>query len=322
MSMTTPRIQSSLCLSVLALACLALTGCGGDDSKSAATQVAAKVGSDEISVHQINDAMSHTNTAGATTQAVASLSREVLEKLIDQQLAVDQAIEDKLQRTPEVVNRLENARREILSQAFIQEIVSKLPKPTPEQIKAYYDAHPALFANRNIFNVLEITAENGPGAVDLLRSFAGNNKPPEEIAAALREKGIKFNGGAATRSAEQIPLDLLPKVQELKDGQALVLDTPKTVIYLRVVSRQPQPVTEETAGPRIAQFLNNQASNQAVSERIKKLRADTKIEYMGEFKKTAAEVAAAAAAAASAAAPAADASAPRTGLEKGIPGLK
>jgi phosphate transport system substrate-binding protein len=43
-------------------------------------------------------------------------------------------------------------------------------------------------------------------------------KPMEEIANWLKGKDIKFNGGSATRPAEQIPLDLLPKVHALKDG--------------------------------------------------------------------------------------------------------
>ena len=87
-----------------AVACAtALSACGGGDKKSGATQVAAKVGSEEISVHQINQVLSRTNAANATPQAVDKLRRDVLEKLIDQQLAVSQAEESKLNRSPEVV---------------------------------------------------------------------------------------------------------------------------------------------------------------------------------------------------------------------------
>ena len=314
------RFQSTLCITAVALACLGLSACGNKDDKGPATQVAAKVGDEEISVHQINQALSRTNTAGATPEQIATLSREALEKLIDQQLAITQATEDKLQRTPEVVARLELARREILAQAYLQEITRDLPKPTPDEVKKYYTDHPALFAERRIFNVQEITAENTDAASELLRGYVSNNRPIEEIVSALKARQIKFSGGPASRTAEQIPLDLLPKVQQLRDGQAMVLVTPHTVVFLRMVSSQAQPVTEEQALPRIEQFMVNQRASTAIAEHFKKLRADTKITYMGEFQKSAAEVAAAASAAAQA--PAAAASTQKTELEKGIANLK
>ena len=71
-----------------------VAGCGNKEGKvAAATQVAAMVGSEEISVHQINQVLSRTNTSGATAEQVKAMSREVLEKLIDQELAIGQATE-------------------------------------------------------------------------------------------------------------------------------------------------------------------------------------------------------------------------------------
>ena len=45
---------------------------------------------------------------------VLAARREVLDRLVDQELAVEKAIEKKLDRSPEVLLALENARREIL----------------------------------------------------------------------------------------------------------------------------------------------------------------------------------------------------------------
>ena len=327
MSNILSRRFSISCFGAIAIACLSLTACGDKEAKGPATQVAAKVGSEEISVHQINQAMARVNTAGATPEAVAAMSHEVLEKLIDQQLSINQATEDKLQRSPDVVARIEAARREILAQAFVQEVTAQLPKPTPEEVKQYYATHPELFSDRHVYSLLEITAENIPGTVDLLRSYAASGKPVDALVADLREKKIRFTGGPGNRTAEQVPLELLPRLQALKDGQAIVTESPNAVIYTRVVGRQSQPVDEATAQGKIAQFLMNQRVNQAVADRLKKLRADTTITYMGEF----ASPAPAAATAAAAAKPAAVASAPsanasateaKSALEKGIAGLK
>ena len=72
---------------------LALVACGEKEGKQEVTQAAAKVGSEEVSVHQINQVMSRANTKWASPKDVAKISRDILEKLIDQQLAVSQAMD-------------------------------------------------------------------------------------------------------------------------------------------------------------------------------------------------------------------------------------
>lgn len=335
---TRPRnFQRTALLCSLSLAVLGLVACGKSEEsgKAAATQVAAKVGSEEISVHQINQVLQRTNTNGASPEAVQGLSREVLEKLIDQQLAVDQATEAKLHRSPEVVTQIEAARREILARAYLQQLTGSLSKPTPEETKKYYADNPQLFSQRRIFNVQEIVAPSTPAVLEQLRSFAAAGKPIEEVAAWLKAQNVKFNGGAATRAAEQIPLEVLPKVHALKDGQSTVLESAQNLTFLRIASSQSAPVPEAAALPRIEQFLSNQRANEAVTSNIKALRAKTTITYMGEFDKPVAKAAAPAAApvtpAPAAATPTAAPTAPaaaatddktKAAIEKGVAGLK
>ncbi|MDO9197558.1 EpsD family peptidyl-prolyl cis-trans isomerase [Rhodoferax sp.] len=315
--------KSRLALSVLATTlALGLSACGKKDDEKVATQVAARVGSEEISVHQINQVLSRTNTAGATPQAVQTMSREVLEKLIDQQLAVEQATETKLNRSPEVVSQLEASRRDILARAYMQKIAAALSKPTPEEIKKYHVEHPQLFAERRIFNVQEILVPAAAGVTEQLRGFASAGKSMEEAAAWLKSKDIKFGGGSATRAAEQIPLELLAQIHTLKDGQSVVIQGPQAVTLLRVASSQLSPIPEAAALPRIEQFLTNQRASEAVAANIKQLRSAAKIDYMGEFAKAeASPTAAAPAVPTTAQAPATDGKA-TTALEKGVAGLK
>lgn len=318
--MTSTKTRFTLSLLATALV-LGLSACGDKTDKKVATQVAAKVGSEEISVHQINQALSRTNTAGATPSAMQSMSREVLEKLIDQQLAVDQATENKLHRSPEVVSQLEASRREILARAYLQKLAGALPKPTPEEIKKYYTEHPQLFAERRIFNIQEIVVPASAGVTEQLKGFASSGQPMEETAAWLKSKDIKFGGGSATRAAEQIPLELLSKVHALKDGQSLIIQGSQGITLLRVVSSQLAPVTEVVGLPRVEQFLTNQRASEAVTANIKGLRGSAKIEYMGEFAKTEGATPATPAATPAAQSPATEEAA-KTSLEKGVAGLK
>jgi EpsD family peptidyl-prolyl cis-trans isomerase len=308
--MTRHFIQRALLTTALVAGLVGLSACGKKDAPPLATQVAAKVGSEEISVHQINQVLSRSNTNGATPEAVKAMSREVLEKLIDQQLAVDQATEAKLNRTPEVVAQLEAAKRDILARAYIQSLTSALAKPSPEDLKKYYTDHPQLFSERRVFNVQEIVAPAAPGVADDLRAAAASNKPMEQIAAELKAKDIKFSGGSATRAAEQIPLEVLPKVHALKDGQTTVFETPQSITLLHLVASQNAPVLEAAALPRIEQFLANQRAGEAVAARLKALRASTTVTYLGDFAGSEANV------------PVAPVVKASTAIENGVAGLK
>src|SRR2546422_5284472 len=89
-----------------------LAACGKDDDKKAASQVAATVNSQEITVHQVNNVLAR--NPSITPEAAPRAKREIVERLIDQELARQQALEKKLDRSPGVVQAIEAAKAEIL----------------------------------------------------------------------------------------------------------------------------------------------------------------------------------------------------------------
>lgn len=321
-------LPSLICALVVAVP---LSGCNDDKSGSkGATQVAAKVNGAEISVHQINSVLS--KATGVTNENAAKARKEVLDRLVDQQIAVEQAIARKLDRNPEVLLSIEASRREILARAYLEQIAAAQPKATEDEIKKYYDEHPDLFAKRRIYNMQELAIAKTEMPLDELKALVTSGKPMEEIAAWLKSKNIPARGNAGVRPAEQLPLELLPKLAQMKDGQTALIDGPQQAFIMRIVASQSAPVDEAAAKPRIQQFLQNQRNGKAVAEEMKKLKDAAKIELVGDFAKLADAAAAqpaATAATPSAAAPAA-APAAATGtekpvasaIEKGVAGLK
>ncbi len=268
----------------------------------------------------------------STKEVAQAASRQVLERLIDQQLAIDQAMEQELHRTPEVVAQLEAARREVIAQAFARQVATTAARPTPEEVRAYYQAHPALFAERRIYNLQELQIPGGAPLVPELQRLAQQGRPMEDVVALLRARERPFTGSAATRAAEQLPLQLLPSLHALPAGQSLVVQIGDNVTFVRVAAAQRAPLTEAQAGPRIEQYLANQRAAEAVRAEITRLRETVPIVYKGEFVRPAQEAAASAPAAAPAAAAAAapaeagaqDAAAPPADamIERGLQGLR
>ncbi len=280
-------IHSRLVFPILFLSlALGLAACGNKEAEKPASQIAAKVNSGEISVHQINYILSRTNTGASTPEAVPKIRREILDRLVDQELAVEQAVEKKIDRSPDVLMAIENARREILARAYVDQITATLEKPTVEEAKKYYAEHPQLFAERRIYNIQEIVLPATQETADQLRELLDKGKSMEDIANWLKGKDIKFAAGSATRSAEQIPLELLPKIHPLKVGQGLILQGPQSLTVMRLAASQSVPISEEVALPRIQQFLGNQRASEAAKQELKALKAKAKITYMGDFADT------------------------------------
>ena len=148
------RFYSIIRLFPLLLVMFLAIGCGKKEEAKAATQVAAKVNADEITVHQVNNVLAR--SPNVTPEIAEKAKREILNRLIDQQLAKQQAIEKKLDRSPNVVQAIEAAKDEILARAYLEHVAGAQPRPTEEEIKKYYAEHPELFARRRVFNLEEI----------------------------------------------------------------------------------------------------------------------------------------------------------------------
>jgi len=275
------RITHRVCISLLVLG--ALAGCGKKKEPDAkpATQVVARVNSDEITVHQINSVLARTPNIAPETAEKAK--REILERLIDQQLAKQQAVLKNLERSPRVQQALEAAKSEILARAYLDQVAAALPLPTAEETKKYYLDHPGLFAQRRVYVLEEIATTLNDDAARELRARAGKSRSLKELADWLQAQGIPFVPNRGVRAAEQLPLDMVPKLQGAKEGDVLFLESGENRQVIRVVAARSEPVDEAAAAPRIQQFLSNQRRNEAIANEMKQLKAGAKIEYTGEY---------------------------------------
>ncbi len=256
-----------------------LSGCGGEEK--AATQVAAKVNKEEISVHQINAVLSR--TPNLPEEQAKAAGRQILDKLIDQEVLVQQAVAGKLDREPKTMQAIENARRDILARSFIEKISAAVPKPSAEDIKAYYGQHPELFSERRIYNFTEIAARLSPEMMPQLEEQMKKAKSLADVTNWLQAQNIPMAANSTAKAAEQLPLELLPRFHQMKEGQIGVIPTKEAVLIVQLAASKTVPVDEKGATPFIEQFLLNKLRAETVDKEVKALRGKAKVEYMGEF---------------------------------------
>lgn len=263
---------------VLLTSSLLLAGCGQDDAKpTAPTQVVATVNDSEISVHQLNHLLGQAKDI--PEERIAEAQRRMLKTLVDQELLMAKAVEEKLDRSPEVLMALETARREVLSRAYLERIANSVASPTDQEIRTYYDINPNLFALRSIFEYRELLL---PRETQDFASVAEKIKAGVTVDAAasqLTGMGVKFSINRGNRAAEQTPPDLLAKLSYAKPGETLAVENALGLSFVEIAQIQKAPIDLENAKPIINNILSNQRRNQAMSKAVSNLRESATITY-------------------------------------------
>ncbi len=269
-------------LSLIALLTVAavLAGCG-EKEKAASTQVAAKVNSDEITISQVNSALANVQATPGKTAEEAK--QEVLNNLIVQNLADQQAIKAKLDRNPAVMQAIESSKNMILARAYMDPIISGIAKPTTEDVHKFYGEHPELFANRRIYTIRELELESKPDLAATVRDMVTKGKSQDAIAAWAKENNVHSNIQSGVKAAEQLPLEMLTKIATLGAGKMMVVEMTKSISVLQIVNAKAEPIAEAAATNAIQEYLNNSRKKDALENEIKNLKTGAKIEYFGEF---------------------------------------
>lgn len=269
-------MQAILC--AVLLIPLAGPGCSPVDSAAgrpaaASSTVAARVNGTHISLEEVR---------GAGTAAGAAAA---LEKVIERELLVQQALAAGLHEDPQVAHAMETARREALARAWIEHAAAATRAST-EEVTAFYAENPALFAQRRVYQLREVEVADAQDKLDLLRSEVATTRDLEEVAAWLRWRNLKVGKvSALTQPAEELPMAYLPQLSRMKEGEIAVLPSPRGAAIVQLVQAQEAPLSAHEAAPVIERFLSGRKRLALAAAEVERLRAQASIEYFGDFKR-------------------------------------
>lgn len=263
-----------------------LSACSGrSDSQKQASLVAVKVNGDELSVPQVNAQLLRLQSVPEDQRD--AVRKQVVEGLIDQQLLVQKARENKLDRDPEVLAAMESSRAQVLAQAYLQKSLAAKARPTEAEVARYYGENPALFSERRIYRLQEVATDLPAQRAGELRDVVARAKTLPDVVRWLRDQNAKMASNVAVRGAEALPLQQLPLISGMKDGEMAVVVNGSQVTVLQLAASQRQVLDEKQARPFIEQYLTSLKREEMAKLELEKLRESAKIEYVGEFVKLA-----------------------------------
>ena len=271
------RSASHLSLTLVCVAAL-LAACGKKIDDSSAT--VATVNGEKITQDQLDFAVKQISAArpGASAPEAAT----VLQGLVEQRLAVQKAEKDKLDRNPSVLQSLEAARKDALARYYVEQLAAKVPKPTPDEIKQYYDGHPANFGDRKVYLIQRVDARVAPDQVGPLTATVQATVGAQAVADLLKAKASAVNVNQTAQPAEALG-PLLPKISTMTPGQTIAIPQPQGLTALTLVELKSQPASLDQARGPIEQLLWNQKKRVALQAETKELRSKARIDYLGKF---------------------------------------
>ena len=272
------RIRSNF--GVVLFCMVLLVGCSKKDG-TGPTQVVAKVGGEEITELQVNQALER--QPGVKADQVEPISRKVVGSLVEQEIVLRKARDLKLDRDQRVVQNVEAMKRDLIVRAYLDRIAEGASKPSAKEIQAYFDDNPALFSQRRIYTFQELSVQANDAQRAEIEGQLATLKSPTELEAFFKARKMPVRSERTTAPAESVPLPMLKRVSSLKVGQGLIVPGTGGLRILLLAGSQDSPVTEEQARPAITTYLLNQRKREAVEKEMAALRSSSPVEYFGKY---------------------------------------
>ena len=264
-------MRTHLAVASVVLAAAVLCSCG---DRAPQERVAATVNGVAIPIGDMRAAMAQ--LAGAKPGAV-------LDGLVDQELLAQKALKNRLDTAPEIAQALRAARRQILAQAYVRQLIASASGEDKQTIRAYYREHPQFFAQRRSYRVFELGLSAAAVDIDKLEEKVASSRHLSDVADWLRSRNVAFLLGANTKLPEQVPPEFLPKLAAMHDGDMQVWQAGERASVIQLVQSESAALSEDDALPMIERYLLANNRFEALTDTLKNLRAAAAVDYVIDF---------------------------------------
>lgn len=254
-----------------------LSGCGGEGKAPQIGQSIVSVNGAEITVHQVN---SQLQSKKIDPKQKDQISKQLVKSLIDRELLVQAAKDEKLDRNPNVMSAIQESKMKILAQAYMQSKVAKVAKPTEAEIQAFRSKNANVFENRKLYAMEEVSFVVSNDLVKDLEILSNSAKTLEEVVAWLNAKSIKFTRAKAVHAAEKLPKKLLDKMSSMVKGELVFINGPGKIVVGKLLETKLQPISVKDAKPLIERALTNQKQQAAAAKELMRLKGLAEIVYL------------------------------------------
>lgn len=268
-------IKNLFSAGILALSVMTLTACGNKEGKGG--QALVRVNGEEITMLQVNDEL---NRAGVSAEQQEVATKQLLESLIDRQLLLAEAKRNKVDRSPETIQAIERSKVQIITQAYLKNILTKITKPTTAEVNEYFKTHPDYFSQRKQYDFQQVII-HAKDFSDELKAVIDAAQSIEAVVSWLDKHNVRYSRGKMMRHSTDLPEQMVAKLKELKKGQLFIVNEGEKRLLSSITDIKSSPVSAKDAEQLITQYLINKRAKDAADAEIAHLRTSAKIKYLG-----------------------------------------
>lgn len=267
---------------LVALSVMNLSACS-DNTKNM-TKILVTVNGDAITARQVDTELrlNNSNSTRKVSEAMESvIRRQTLETLIDRKLLLAEALRQKIDRNPEVIDFIERLKTQIIVQAYLDLQTTNADKPSRADVDAYFKAHPELFAHRKILEIqqLSIAAQDYSASLKQAMDQAGSL---QQIALWLDAQKIAYIQSTHSYTSADMPTETINNLQALGRDHLFILKDGDQELLCALSELRDSPLTNEAATAQIEHHLFIQKMQQVALTKIAKLKLSSKINYVND----------------------------------------
>lgn len=274
--------------SLLVLLFLAFTvaGCSSHTGNGIDSRVAATVNGVEITQREVNFLYQRSAPPGGDATVARNQRRTILAGLVRGELLAQQATKMKLDKSPDFLLAMHDARRRVLAGFAEQEIASTAKGVSPEIVQQVITNNPNLFAQRKLLVYDEVLMQsvNVP-FLQSLNASAANGASLSALLDLVKAQKVPFRQATRTLTTDQMEPAIFTVLSNSKVNRAVVARVAdKFSMILVLHSIVPVPLEGQAAMQTAANQINNQQRSVAFSNKMRTVVDASKITYFGEYK--------------------------------------
>jgi hypothetical protein len=195
---------------------------------------------------------------------------------------MDEATRNKLDRTPEVMQARERANAQVIARAYLQNIISKVSKPSKDEIDEYYVNNPEYFAQRKQFDLVMLRI-NTRDLNNELKIIISGAKSLNDVKVWLDKNNIQYSHSVVSRSTADFSPEMAAMLQERGKGDVFIINEKENSLLVTIDTIRDSSIITAIAAEQIEKFLINQKYKKAIDTEITRLRSFAKIEYLNDI---------------------------------------
>ena len=265
---------------LVALSVVNLSAC--NEHQEVTGKILVTVNGDAITAHQLDAELrfaNGNNTGKLTELTEPSVRKQALETLINRRLLLTEAVRQKIDRNPEVMDFIERFRTQVIVQAFLDSMVANAGKPSNVEIQEYFNAHPDLYAHRKIFEIQQLSIATLDYSVDMKQVMDKANSL-HQVALWLDAKKIAYIQSTRSYTSADMPAETTKNLQTLGRSRLFILEDGDQTLLCALNDLRDSPLTNQAATPQIEHQLFVEKMEKVAVTEIAKLRSSSKVDYV------------------------------------------